>query len=233
MALVMGDKDDDPLRNLFGGPNVWGPLMKWNRAARNEPAEYGEYDQQDLDAESGQPIVVKRSHTRQPVCEVLLNIVYVGNGTDGYEYRPNHYVTESCLSSYNNYQNKCTETGLSCTQIRQKIYITRRKVTGAETKAVNCWEHVALREVKTHARTMVPLSMPGVSACGPRNRSVTSIPTGSANNSTAVKSSGERHEQLCYSPTAVQVQDTANRPDKPTSLPRPGYLENDPHPPEH
>lgn len=108
MALVMGNKDDDPLRNLFGGSNVWAPLMKWNRAPPNDGGpEYGEYgDQQDVDAEAGQPIVVKRSHSRQPVCEVLLNIVYVGNGTDGYEYRPNHYVTESCLSSYNTYQNK-------------------------------------------------------------------------------------------------------------------------------
>uniref|UniRef100_A0A182RUT6 Spaetzle domain-containing protein n=1 Tax=Anopheles funestus TaxID=62324 RepID=A0A182RUT6_ANOFN len=163
MALVMGNKDDDPLRNLFGGSNVWGPLMKWNRIAPNEAQdgssnnlEYdGEYDQQDIDGEAGQPIVVKRSHTRQPVCEVLLNIVYVGNGTDGYEYRPNHYVTESCLSSYN-YQNKCTETGLSCTQIRQKVYITRRKVTGTETKAVNCWEHVALREIDAGCECMWP-----------------------------------------------------------------------------
>ncbi|XP_053665802.1 uncharacterized protein LOC128714946 [Anopheles marshallii] len=163
MALVMGNKDDDPLRHLFGGPNVWGPLMKWNRAASGEVAnggnnlEYTEYDQPDTDAEAGQPIVVKRSHTRQPVCEVLLNIVYVGNGTDGYEYRPNHYVTESCLSSYNSYQNKCTETGLSCTQIRQKIYITRRKATeDTETKAVNCWEHVALREIDAGCECMWP-----------------------------------------------------------------------------
>lgn len=165
MALVMGNKDDDPLRNLFGGSNVWGPLMQWNRAAPNDGAgderstnqEYGEYDQQYVDgAETGQPMVVKRSHTRQPVCEVLLNIVYVGNGTDGYEYRPNHYVTESCLSSYNNYQNKCTETGLSCTQIRQKIYITRRKAAGSESKAVNCWEHVALKEIDAGCECMWP-----------------------------------------------------------------------------
>ncbi|EAU76946.1 AGAP012443-PA [Anopheles gambiae str. PEST] len=158
MALVMGNKDDDPLRNLFGGPNVWAPLMKWNRAPPNDGGpEYGEYgDQQDVDAEAGQPIVVKRSHSRQPVCEVLLNIVYVGNGTDGYEYRPNHYVTESCFSSYNTYQNKCTETGLSCTQIRQKIYITRRKVTGPDTKAVNCWEHVALKEIDAGCECMWP-----------------------------------------------------------------------------
>ncbi|XP_052897322.1 uncharacterized protein LOC128304201 [Anopheles moucheti] len=163
VALVMGKKDDDPLRNLFGGPNVWGPLMKWNRPASGEAAddgnavEYAEYDQPDTYAEAGHPIVVKRSHARQPLCEVLLNIVYVGNGTDGYEYRPNHYVTESCLSSYNSYQNKCTETGLSCTQIRQKIYITRRKVIeGAETKAANCWEHVALREIDAGCECMWP-----------------------------------------------------------------------------
>uniref|UniRef100_A0A182NLT2 Uncharacterized protein n=1 Tax=Anopheles dirus TaxID=7168 RepID=A0A182NLT2_9DIPT len=162
MALVMGNKDEDPLRNLFGGPNVWAPLMKWNRAPSyadtpdGGSVEYGEYDQQDADG-AGQPAVVKRSHARQPICEVLLNIVYVGNGTDGYEYRPNHYVTESCLSSYNNYQNKCTETGLSCTQIRQKIYITRRKVTGTESKqAVNCWEHVALKEIDAGCECMWP-----------------------------------------------------------------------------
>uniref|UniRef100_A0A182QB77 Spaetzle domain-containing protein n=1 Tax=Anopheles farauti TaxID=69004 RepID=A0A182QB77_9DIPT len=162
MALVMGNKDEDPLRNLFGGSNVWGPLMKWNHRAPSYDTpdggslEYGEYDQQDVD-ETGQPVVVKRSHARQPICEVLLNIVYVGNGTDGYEYRPNHYVTESCLSSYNNYQNKCTETGLSCTQIRQKIYITRRKVAGTENKqAVNCWEHVALKEIDAGCECMWP-----------------------------------------------------------------------------
>ncbi|XP_058123942.1 uncharacterized protein LOC131282098 [Anopheles ziemanni] len=158
MALVMGKQDDDPLRNLF--------MMKWGRAGLpNPPADSAsvEYDVEY----AGQPdpemvgnpslSIVKRSHSRQPVCEVLLNIVYVGNGTDGYEYRPNHYVTETCLGSYNNnYQNKCTETGLSCTQIRQKIYITRRKATPVDSQPTNCWEHVALKEIDAGCECMWP-----------------------------------------------------------------------------
>lgn len=169
MALVMGNKDEDPLRNLFAGPNIWAPLMKWNRGAGPSydtpdagSLDYGEYDQPDQQQQQqldGGTVVAKRSHhPRQPICEVLLNIVYVGNGTDGYEYRPNHYVTESCLSTYNTYQNKCTETGLSCTQIRQKVYITRRKVPqGTENKqAVNCWEHVALKEIDAGCECMWP-----------------------------------------------------------------------------
>lgn len=167
MALVMGKQDDDPLRNLFAGaarPNVWPPLMKWGRAGLpNPPADIVEYDVEyggQPDAEMGDNpslSIVKRSHSRQPVCEVLLNIVYVGNGTDGYEYRPNHYVTETCLGSYNNnYQNKCTETGLSCTQIHQKIYITRRKVTPVDTQPTNCWEHVALKEIEAGCECMWP-----------------------------------------------------------------------------
>uniref|UniRef100_A0AAG5DC94 Spaetzle domain-containing protein n=1 Tax=Anopheles atroparvus TaxID=41427 RepID=A0AAG5DC94_ANOAO len=169
VALVMGkQQDDDPLKSLFAGagPNVWPPMMKWGRPGPPYPppvdsgsVEYdGEYGgQPDVDQGGSAPLsIVKRSHARQPVCEVLLNMVYVGNGTDGYEYRPNHYVTESCLGSYNNFQNKCTETGLSCTQIRQKIYITRRKATPADSQPTNCWEHVALKEIDAGCECMWP-----------------------------------------------------------------------------
>lgn len=162
MALVMGKQDDDPLRNLFGmgaaRPNVWPKAMKWgpgNTASVEYDVEYAGQPDEEV---GGNPSlsIVKRSHNRQPVCEVLLNIVYVGNGTDGYEYRPNHYVTETCINSFNNYQNKCTETGLSCTQIRQKIYITRRKATPADSQPTNCWEHVALKEIDAGCECMWP-----------------------------------------------------------------------------
>ncbi|XP_053675755.1 uncharacterized protein LOC128726001 [Anopheles nili] len=165
LALVMGRKDEDSLKDLFAGANVWAPLMKWNRVPAydaganfpNQPSEYDDYEQPDVTGSvDGPSAIVKRSQARQPICEVLLNMVYVGNGTDGYEYRPNHYVTESCLGSYNSYQNKCTETGLSCTQIRQKIYITRRKVPGTDNKPTNCWEHVALKEIDAGCECMWP-----------------------------------------------------------------------------
>ncbi|ETN58235.1 hypothetical protein AND_010190 [Anopheles darlingi] len=161
MAIVMGKTDENPLKNLFDASSVWTPLI--NRMGRFAPyqsnsdhIDYAEFDQEEID--DGRRLVAKRSHARQAVCDTLLNMVYVGNGTDGFEYRPNHYVTETCLgpNQYNSYQNKCTETGLSCTQIRQKIYITRRKNTGSDSKAANCWEHVALKEIDAGCECMWP-----------------------------------------------------------------------------
>lgn len=160
MALVMGKQDDDTLRNLFANgarPNVWPRVMQWG-PRKTDNVDYNEYAGQPDEELGENPAlsIVKRSHNRQPACDVLLNIVYIGNKTDGYEYRPNHYVTETCLSSDNSYQNKCTETGLSCNQIRQKIYITRRKVTPVDAQPTNCWEHVALKEVDASCECMWP-----------------------------------------------------------------------------
>ncbi|XP_050096005.1 uncharacterized protein LOC126577955 [Anopheles aquasalis] len=166
MAIVMGKTDENPLKTLFDASSVWTPLI--NRMSRFAPyqsssdhIDYAEFDQEDID--DGTRMVAKRSHARQAVCDTLLNMVYVGNGTDGFEYRPNHYITETCLGSnqYNSYQNKCTETGLSCTQIRQKIYITRRKNSGSDSKAANCWEHVALKEIDAGCECMWPKELIG------------------------------------------------------------------------
>ncbi|XP_052861079.1 uncharacterized protein LOC128268103 [Anopheles cruzii] len=150
-TLVLGDNNNEPLNNLFRASNTWSPLLKLSHDSSylvdSSKIDYMEYEQHDYNNEDAQ-IINKRSHTRQPICDTLDTYVYY-NSSDGFEYRPNHYTTSTCVGSTvdNSYQtkNKCTEAGLSCTQMRKKIYITRRKATG--NKANNCWEHVALAEV--------------------------------------------------------------------------------------
>ncbi|XP_058832043.1 uncharacterized protein LOC131690353 [Topomyia yanbarensis] len=167
ITFVCGNNDDNPFKDI-ANYHQWKPLAKWRqqfyppseahqRSATDDRAEYDDddasetpQDLQTIDFKS------KRSRLRQPLCEVLVNIVYVGNGTDGYQYRPDHYVTESCLSTFNTFQNKCIETGLSCTQIRQKIFITRRKVASEDAKATNCWEHVRMEEIDAGCECMWP-----------------------------------------------------------------------------
>lgn len=151
---------------MIGFP-LWRPMTKWRRQ-QYAPAESYQPDAADelddyssaLAADTAQGLQtidfkLKRAHPRHPICESLINIVYVGNNSDGYQYRPDHYVTESCLNSYNTYQNRCSETGLSCTQIRQKMFITRRKA-GDDAKAMNCWEHVRMEEYDAGCECMWP-----------------------------------------------------------------------------
>lgn len=168
ITFVCGNNDGSPLKGIVGY-HQWKPLIKWRQQpyspgvadeANDYPNALSSYDDSDstATAEDLQAIDFKskRSRFRQTLCEVLVNIVTVGNGTDGYQYRPDHYVTESCLNSFNIYQNKCMETGLSCTQIRQKIFITRRKVPNDESKATNCWEHVRMEEIDVGCECMWP-----------------------------------------------------------------------------
>ncbi|XP_055609843.1 uncharacterized protein LOC129756837 [Uranotaenia lowii] len=175
ISFACGNADDSPLRS-FSGYHQWKPMIKWRQP--HPPADFGyprntytddtDYSSSSADdgsdpvlssVQDAQPIDYrsKRSRMRQPLCEVLVNYVNVGNGTDGYQYRPDHYVTESCLNTYNTFQNKCMETGLSCTQIRQKIFITRRKVAiGEDAKSANCWEHVRMEEIDAGCECMWP-----------------------------------------------------------------------------
>lgn len=123
ITFVCGNDDDNPLRDIVGIP-LRKPLATWRRYlyppadsyqynAADESNDYSnglayaDIDSpdtaQDLQAIDSK---LKRSRPRQPICEALVNIVYVGNNSDGYQYRPDHYVTESCLNSYNTYQNK-------------------------------------------------------------------------------------------------------------------------------
>lgn len=173
ITFVYGNNDENPLRDIVGY-SQWKPLIRWRPQPFPPPASYqrldesSEYTSNDVatdyaadDDSTGldsQDIKskAKRSRVRQPLCEVLVNIVYVGNQT-GYQYRPDHYVTESCMEpSYNTFHNKCTETGLSCTQIRQKIFITRRKVSSEDAKTSNCWEHVRMEEIDAGCECMWP-----------------------------------------------------------------------------
>lgn len=85
---------------------------------------------------------------------------------------------------------QCMETGLSCTQIRQKMFITRRKMPSEDSKAANCWEHVRMEEVKPTQRPKRKLNLPEnnnrsslnfrsmrvVNACGRGSTSAISIP---------------------------------------------------------
>ncbi|XP_058463751.1 uncharacterized protein LOC131438012 [Malaya genurostris] len=167
ITFVCGNDDNNPFKDITNY-HPWKPLVKLRqqlypvidehqRAPSGDLNEYSDIDASET-PENLQSIDFKskRSRLRQPLCEVLVNIVYVGNGTDGYQYRPDHYVTESCLNTFNTFQNKCIETGLSCTQIRQKIYITRRKVASEDTKATNCWEHVRMEEIDAGCECMWP-----------------------------------------------------------------------------
>lgn len=172
ITFVCGNNDENPLKDIVGFP-LWKPRTAWRRQlyppadsyqhnAADESNDYTNALVDDTDftgmAQDMQAIdfKLKRSRPRQPICEALVNIVYVGNNSDGYQYRPDHYVTESCLNSYNTYQNKCMETGLSCTQIRQKMFITRRKVGTDDAKALNCWEHVRMEEYDAGCECMWP-----------------------------------------------------------------------------
>ncbi|XP_053686476.1 uncharacterized protein LOC128736016 [Sabethes cyaneus] len=169
ITFVCGNNNDNSIKDVAGG-RQWKPFARWRQAFYPQSEEHpravkdnldDQYDESD--SETGLPqdlqtidFKSKRSRLRQPLCEVLVNIVYVGNGTDGFQYRPDHYVTESCLSSFSTFQNKCVETGLSCTQIRQKIFITRRKVASEDSKAINCWEHVRMEEIDAGCECMWP-----------------------------------------------------------------------------
>lgn len=118
ITFVCGNNDENPLKDIVGY-RQWKPLIKWRQQpyshstvdeANDYPNALSGYDDTDSmgTAQDLQAIDFKskRSRFRQTLCEVLVNIVTVGNGTDGYQYRPDHYVTESCLNSFNTFQNK-------------------------------------------------------------------------------------------------------------------------------
>ncbi|XP_021699809.1 uncharacterized protein LOC110676394 [Aedes aegypti] len=168
-TYVCGNNDETPLKEMIGFP-LWRPLTTWRRQLYPPADSYQHNTEDEIDdypsalagdtdftAQNFHTIdfKLKRTRPRHPICESLINVVYVGNNSDGYQYRPDHYITESCLNSYNTYQNRCSETGLSCTQIKQKMFITRRKA-GDDAKAINCWEHVRMEEYDAGCECMYP-----------------------------------------------------------------------------
>lgn len=171
ITFVYGSNDENPIRDIVGY-SPWKPLFRWRPQPFPQPASYqrmdnsNDNDSDDVAATDEDSTGLdyqdihskaKRSRNRQPLCEVLVNIVYVGNKTDGFQYRPDHYVTESCMEPlFNAYHDKCAETGLSCTQIKQKIFITRRKVSSGDGKIANCWEHVRMEEIDSGCECMWP-----------------------------------------------------------------------------
>uniref|UniRef100_A0A182MKH6 Uncharacterized protein n=1 Tax=Anopheles culicifacies TaxID=139723 RepID=A0A182MKH6_9DIPT len=164
VALVAGYEDEDArLRNVYNtyeGTNVVEPQQPRSWMMPGDRAVYDEYSRQDLDAEAEQPNVVKRSGSQYSPCETVVEIVHLNENNDGYEYRPDRYVTESCRPSHNrNTPNMCAKAGFSCRQIKQDLYITRRKRSGY---ANNCWEQVDLRQINASCECMLPQEEIGI-----------------------------------------------------------------------
>ncbi|XP_055629331.1 uncharacterized protein LOC129770487 isoform X3 [Toxorhynchites rutilus septentrionalis] len=161
-VLVYGGNDGNPLKTYFGS-HQWNPTTQWRRPVRPIFVDYQDnmlYDSTNTDdngldfsgtLQNIEKIVSKRtSHKKsRSLCDVMTTIMIFGNGTDGYEYRPDHYVSHTCMDSDNSIDSKftCSEMGLHCEQRRQRIYITRRKVPSGKSMALKCWEQIKLEEI--------------------------------------------------------------------------------------